>query len=138
MKAFDFDVLTLVYQGDAHCVVKATQIPAVDRCVPIVVADQVLRGRLHSVRLAEAGKAKASLEVAYALLEQTIAYLGMAKMLSFTPQAEALVQAWKKQKIKVGVSDLRIAAICIVHSAKLISRNRRDFDQVPGLMVEYW
>jgi predicted nucleic acid-binding protein len=33
---------------------------------------------------------------------------------------------------------LRIAAICVAHSATLISRNRRDFDQVPGLMVEYW
>jgi predicted nucleic acid-binding protein len=30
----------------------------------------------------------------------------------------------------VGISDVRIAAACIVHTANLLSRNRRDFDFV--------
>ena len=60
------------------------------------------------------------------------------RLLSYSPAAEGLVQAWRQQKIKVGISDMRIAATCIVHSATLISRNRRDFDLVPGLAVEYW
>jgi len=29
--------------------------------------------------------------------------------------------------------DLRIAAICVAHATILISRNRTDFEQVPGL-----
>jgi tRNA(fMet)-specific endonuclease VapC len=138
MKAFDTDVVTLIYHGDALFIQKAAQIPAAERSIPIVVAEQMLRGRLHAIRQAEAGKAKAGIDVAYAFLEKTIADLKQTQILSFTPQVEALVQTWKKQKIKVGISDLRIAAICIVHSATLISRNRRDFDQVPGLLVEYW
>jgi len=138
MKSFDTDVLTLILQGDATLVQKAATIPAAERSIPIVVADQLLRGRLNSIRQAEAGKAKAGIDVAYAYFEKTLIYIKRMEFLSFSPQAEALAQSWRKQKIKVGISDLRIAGICVVHSATLISRNRRDFDQVPGLMVEYW
>ena len=138
MKAFDTDIVTLIFHGDVAYIHKAAQIPAVERSIPIVVAEQMLRGRLNAIRQAEAGKAKAGIDVAYSFLEKTIIDLRRTQILSFTPQVEALVQSWRKQKIKVVISDLRIAAICIVHSATLISRNRRDFDQVPGLMVEYW
>ena len=138
MKAFDTDIVTLIFHGNVAYAQKTAQIPAAERSIPIVVAEQMLRGRLNAIRQAEAGKAKAGIDIAYHFLERTIAYLKHIQILSFTPQVEALVQAWRQQKIKVGISDLRIAAICIVHSATLISRNRRDFDQVPGLMVEYW
>ncbi|MBI3821267.1 MAG: type II toxin-antitoxin system VapC family toxin [Planctomycetes bacterium] len=138
MKAFDADVLTLIFEGDVGYTQKVAQIPAADRCIPIVVADQMLRGRLHSIRQAEAGKAKAGVDVAYFYFEKTLDDFKRMRFLGLTPQAEALVQSWRKQKIKVGISDLRIAAICVVHGATLISRNRRDFDQVPGLMIEYW
>ena len=138
MKAFDADILTYIAEGDAVCVSKLALISVAEQSVPIVVAEQVFRGRLNVIRQAQASKATVSVERAYELLEGTIADLKHFKMLSHSHQAEALVQSWRKQKIKVGVSDLRIAAICIVHSATLISRNRRDFDQVPGLMVEYW
>ena len=138
MKAFDTDVLTLIFHGDANYAEKAAQIPAADRRVPIVVVEQMLRGMLNAIRQAEAGKAKAGIDVAYYYLEQTMADLAGEQILPFTPPTEILVQAWKRQKIKVGISDLRIAAICIIHGAILFSRNRRDFDRVPGLMVEYW
>ena len=138
MKAFDADILTYIVEGDEVCISKAALVPEEEQCVPIVVAEQVFRGRLNVIRQAQASKAKVSLDRAYDLLEGTISDLKHFQILSHSQQAEALVQAWRKQKIKVGISDLRIAAICIVHSATLISRNRRDFDQVPGLMVEYW
>jgi tRNA(fMet)-specific endonuclease VapC len=138
MIAFDADVLTLMAEGDASCLQRAALIPEAEHTVPIVAAEQVIRGRLNMVRQAQAGKSKITIERAYSLLEGSIADLQNFLMLAHTSQAESLVQSWRKQKIKVGISDLRIAAICIVHAAKLISRNRRDFDQVPGLLVEYW
>jgi tRNA(fMet)-specific endonuclease VapC len=138
MKAFDADVLTLITEGEPGCLQKASLIPAAEQAVPIVAAEQVLRGRLNIIRQSQAGKAKVSVDRAYDLLEGSLVDLRRLKILSFLPQAELLVQSWRTQKIKVGISDLRIAAICVVHSATLISRNRRDFDQVPGLTVEYW
>jgi tRNA(fMet)-specific endonuclease VapC len=34
--------------------------------------------------------------------------------------------------------DLKIAAIAVVNQALLLSANRNDFEQVPGLRVESW
>jgi tRNA(fMet)-specific endonuclease VapC len=44
----------------------------------------------------------------------------------------------QSQRIRIGTNDLRIAAIAKAHGAKLLSRNLRDFRQVPGLDVEDW
>jgi predicted nucleic acid-binding protein len=33
----------------------------------------------------------------------------------------------------VPTHDLRIAAICVAKGAKLVPRNRRDFEGIPGL-----
>jgi tRNA(fMet)-specific endonuclease VapC len=44
----------------------------------------------------------------------------------------------QKQRIRIGTSDLRIAAIAKANGVTLLSRNLRDFRQVPGLDVEDW
>ena len=138
MIGFDTDVLSLLLRGDPVCLQKASVIPDDQHGIPIVSAEEVLRGRLDAIRKSQAGKSKMTIDETYRRFERTIIDLQNLKILSHSAQAETLVQSWLGQKIKVGISDLRIAAICIVHSATLISRNRRDFEQVPGLMVEYW
>jgi tRNA(fMet)-specific endonuclease VapC len=138
MNAFDADVLTLILQGDSECVRKASLIPILEQGVPVVVIEEILRGRLNTIRQAQAGKSKLSIDQAYRLLELAIVDFQNLKVLSHTPQAEVQVKDWRKQKIRIGISDLRIAAICIVNYATLISRNRKDFEQVPGLSVEFW
>jgi tRNA(fMet)-specific endonuclease VapC len=72
------------------------------------------------------------------LFQETVEQLRQFRVLPYAPEAERLYRAWRQQKIRFGTHDLRIAAICVVHSVKLISRNRRDFESVPGLSVEFW
>src|SRR5438093_420150 len=130
MNAFDTDVLTEILAGDPGFVQRAAAIPLSEQAVPIIVIEEIVRGRLNVIRQAEAGKAKVSLERAYELLEQTLRDLRNVNVLSYTAQAEALYQQWRQQKVRVPTHDLRIAALCVSHSAKLISRNRRDFERV--------
>jgi len=58
MKAFDTDVLTEVLLGDPTYVAHAAMIPPHEQAVPVVVIEELLRGRLHVIRQAEAGQAK--------------------------------------------------------------------------------
>jgi hypothetical protein len=85
-----------------------------------VAIKDVLRGRLNIIRQAEAGKTRVTIKYAYELLERTLHRLREVKVLSFTPQAEALLQDWRKQKPKGSMHDLRIAASCIAQSATLV------------------
>ncbi len=49
-----------------------------------------------------------------------------------------VLEELRKLLRRVGTMDLKIAAICLVHDATLITRNLADFGQVPGLRVENW
>ena len=41
-------------------------------------------------------------------------------------------------RIRIGVSDRKIAAIAISQNALLLTANRRDFELVPGLRFDNW
>jgi tRNA(fMet)-specific endonuclease VapC len=138
LTAFDTDVLTEILQGNARFVERAAGIPPHEQVVPVIVLEEILRGRLHVIRQAEAGKARIGLERAYALFEETVSDFRRVTSLSYTSQAALLYQQWRQQGIRISTHDLRIAAICVAHTARLISRNRRDFERVPDLTVEFW
>ena len=138
MRAFDTDVLTEILLGNPVFVTHAATIPPHEQTVPVVVIEELLRGRLQVIRQAEAGQARVSLSRAYDLFEQTLRDIQQITIPSYTPQADALYTHWRQQRIRVPTHDLRIAAICVISTATLISRNRRDFVQIPGLQVEFW
>lgn len=137
MKALDTDVFTLLAAGNPAARHRATREPAGGLGLPVVVADEVLRGRLATVRQAEAGKGRFSLPQAYDLLAGAVAAVAAYPLLRFTPQADALFRQWRKT-VKIGPRDLRIAAICVSLSVTLATRNARDFRQVPGLALDIW
>jgi tRNA(fMet)-specific endonuclease VapC len=44
----------------------------------------------------------------------------------------------RRQRIRIGTMDLKIASMALVHDALLLTGNSRDFSQVPGLRHENW
>ncbi len=131
-------MLTEILLGNAVFVERASAIPIHEQAVPIVVVEEIVRGRLNVIRQAEARKSSLSIERAYELFEETFSDFRRIKVLSYTSQSESVYQQWRRQKIRLSTHDLRIAAICVSHSVKLISRNRRDFERLSSLRVEFW
>lgn len=67
-----------------------------------------------------------------------IEYFASFTILDYTAHMDALVIDLRKQGLRIGTQDLRIAAIALVQGATVVTRNTRDFAQVPGLVIEDW
>jgi predicted nucleic acid-binding protein len=50
--AFDTDVLTKVLLGNARYAVRAAAIPLHEQAVPVIVLEEIMRGRLNIIRQA--------------------------------------------------------------------------------------
>lgn len=138
MTAFDSDVLTEILLGTPEFVQRLKSVAPEDQAVPVIVVEEILRGRLNTIRQAEAGKSRISLDVAYALFARTFTDFQSLRILPYPAEADDLVKAWRKAKVRGSTHDLRIAASCVCAEATLVTRNRRDFERVPGLTVELW
>ena len=138
MTAFDTDVLSDILRGVPALVARAALIDPSEQAVPVVVVGEIIRGRFAVIRQAEAGKGKVDLPQAYDLFDQNFRALASTRTLPYTAAAHALVEQWRKAKIRVGTNDMRIAAICIDHGATLVTRNARDYALIPGLTLDVW
>ncbi len=116
MIAFDTDILTGILMGRTAFVERASRIAVDQQAVPVIVIEEIMRGRLNVIRRAEAGKSKVAIDHAYKLFEQTFSDLRRIRMLSYSSQADA-VYRWRQGGIRISTHDLRIAAICVAHEA---------------------
>ncbi len=75
---------------------------------------------------------------AYETLKQYFDYFKTLTIIDFDEDAARIFKDLKSQKLRVGTMDLKIASIAISRNAILISRNLRDFERVPNLVVKDW
>jgi len=106
-----------------------------DLAITVITVEEQISGWY---RLLGRAKNPAGLSRAYYKLAETVQTLADYSILLFNEPAIARYVALRSLKLKVGSMDLRIAAIVLEVGATLITRNLRDFRQVPGLMVEDW
>jgi len=59
-------------------------------------------------------------------------------MLPWDSEAATHFTRLRRQGIRIGTMDLKIASITLAHDATLLTRNLSDFSQVPELRVENW
>jgi tRNA(fMet)-specific endonuclease VapC len=60
------------------------------------------------------------------------------EVLPFDEPAADEFKRQRKNGVRIGTQDLKIASIALVQDALLLSANLRHFRQVPGLRVEDW
>ncbi len=103
--------------------------------VTVITYEEVLRGRLALVRRAQNAPA---LALAYARLHEAWDYFRRRHVLPFDVAAIAEYTRLRKAVRHAGAQDLKIAAIALTRDAVVVTRNRQDFHQVPGLLTEDW
>lgn len=106
-----------------------------DFAVTLITLEEQLRGWLSVIHRASSGD---RLVLAYGSLHAAMDYYCSMTMLDFAEPARLQYEALRQQRIRVGTNDLRIAATVLAVGAILLTRNSRDFSQVPGLRFEDW
>jgi tRNA(fMet)-specific endonuclease VapC len=74
----------------------------------------------------------------YYLMERLAGNLKVMPIATFDSNAIAIFRELKSQGFKVATMDLRIASIALDRDLILLTRNFKDFQHVPKLLVEDW
>ena len=101
----------------------------------IISAEEQFRGWLAQIRRQRDPHEQIA---AYQRLQRRIEFFAAWHVLPWDTAAADILQELRRQRIRIGTMDLKIASIVLAHHTTLLSRNLRDFHQVPGLRVEDW
>ena len=74
----------------------------------------------------------------YSRLVDLVRFYANWRILPFDDHAAGEFQRLRRERVRIGSMDLKIASIALIQDAMLLSANLRDFEQVPGLRVEDW
>lgn len=106
-----------------------------DIAMTVISIEEQLSGWYTELR-----KARTAAELAriYQHITDTVGFFSHLQIISFNEQGISIFESLKKRRLGVANMDLRIAAIALERGAILVTRNRRDFERVPGLQIEDW
>ena len=131
----DTDTLTLFQEGHAEVCAEFLQRPVGSVGITVLSVEEQLSGWYTQLRQA---KRPERLAWAYRRLSESVRFLARLEILTYDEKAMERFDRLRKQKIKIGRTDLRIAAAVLGYYATLVTENTRDFKQVPGLKFVSW
>ena len=137
MYLLDTDTLTHLHAGNPRVVEHLQAVEDPDIGITIITKIELLRGRFDFMLKAATGPE---------LLRAQLLLLRTEELLTqiiVVPVDEASAIQFERLRLikrlsKIGRADLLIASIALAHKATLVTRNRRHFQQVPGLVVVNW
>src|ERR1700730_3187806 len=101
--------------------------------VTIVSIEEQMRGWLASIAKERSSRRQVT---PYRELAKLFDFFSEFGISHFDERAADQFDSLRSTKIRLGTMDLKIAAIALVNNALLLSANRRDFEQVPGLRID--
>jgi len=106
-----------------------------EMAVTITTVEEQFRGWLAQInRLTE----PARIIFPYSRLQQQVETFAEWLILPWDTESAVRFAELRRFGVRIGTLDLRIACIALAHDATLLTRNTRDFAQVPGLRFENW
>lgn len=138
MLVLDTDHLTEFQKGtspESHRLKQRLQDPADVYATTIISIEEIMRGWMAAIRRIHEPRRQVA---PYAKLRQLFRFFATWNVLEWDDPSADEFDGLKQAKTRAGTMDLKIASICLANDATLLSRNRKDFDNVPGLRVEDW
>jgi tRNA(fMet)-specific endonuclease VapC len=132
---FDTDILTLYQEGHPEVCRRSAAHRPEEPATTIISVEEQLLGWITMLRRA---KDRETLARLYQRLTDTVVFLARMPISSFTEPAIARYEALRAMKLNIGGMDLRIASIVMEEESILVTRNTRDFQRIPGLVIEDW
>jgi tRNA(fMet)-specific endonuclease VapC len=131
----DTDAPTLSQEGHPGVGGRFLEQPPDTVAITVLTVEEQLSGWYTQIRQA---KRPERLAWAYRRLTDNIRFLARLQILTYDENAMQRFEQLRKQKVKIGRTDLGIAATVLEHGATLVTENARDFKQVPGLKFVSW
>ncbi len=134
----DTDVFTLAHLGRHGLRERiAAARGSDDVAVSVVTRIEVLRGRFEAVVKAANGAAVLRMQE---LLLASETFMSTFRLLSFDAVAVRAFDRLRADKAarRTDRNDLLIACVALANDATLVTRNTKDYANVPGLKLENW
>lgn len=138
MKIYLLDTDIAGFSQNRHSAVmrRASKLSADDLIVTTVITfGEDLSGWLPACRRAQDGVARTK---AYSRLLRGLEFYCKLPCLPFDEAAAIEFDRLKDLKLRIGTNDLSIAAIALSVGAIVVTRNVKDFQRIPDLIVEDW
>jgi tRNA(fMet)-specific endonuclease VapC len=131
----DTDIVSLYQHGHPRVGAAVANHHSSDVVICVMTVEEQLSGWYSELRRTKKAPILAAI---YQHMAETVRFYSALPILSFTEPAIARYESLKRLKIRIGKTDLRIAAMALEHAAVVVTRNAKDFKQVPGLRIEDW
>ena len=136
MYLLDTDHISLMDRGGSAgqaILSRLTRVPPDDVSASIISYEEQIRGWMSIIAQTQTLEQQLPL---YRELERLLRFYCITPLLPFDAKAADHFTRLKQARVRIGTMDLKIAAIALANGATLLTRNRADFDRVPGLRVE--
>ncbi|MDZ7958958.1 MAG: type II toxin-antitoxin system VapC family toxin [Aulosira sp. DedQUE10] len=137
----DTDHVSLLQNGNAILIQRISKNKPKNLAVTVITLEEKIKGWLKVIKNSnnEPFKSNNKFVWAYKGLADEIEFFKNIRLLTFDNRAYEMYQFLVLQKLKrIGTQDLRIAAIAKSVNGILVTRNWRDFENVPNLLLEDW
>lgn len=131
-------IVTLKYSKDerfARLAQRMADSEDQDFVTTAITLEEQMRGWLAQIRRIKEPEKQVP---AYSELTGLVDFFSYWTVLTFDNAAAESFTGFRKQKIRTGTMDLKIASIAVTQKCLLLTANTRDFEMVPGIQIEDW
>ena len=130
--------MSVLRRGGANALaleMRLRAVPEEEVVTCVVVFEEQMRGWTAEIARMQTG---AQYVLPYDSLATTLIIYCSMTVLTFDSRAATHYDDLRRQRIRIGTQDLKIAAIALSNDATVLTRNTRDFSRVPKLKFEDW